>query len=172
MSQDYLDRVKSEPSATLVLLKKRLEERGVVNFGKGSLRNGMRPIYAALEEMDAAGVKVRLRPQAKYDMAFNAGEMDQGKPLDLWLWDLVADHQKAIRLREDEMHEGEYIGISAKLTQAGPIWWPHTEEEVLDHVHFQNAADAIEWLVDEVAPCVVTAPGLDLAVNDPGRMGV
>ena len=55
---------REEPSVyarVLVLLKKRLEERGFEIQGvvkPGGRRRGMRPIYAALREMDRVGIKV------------------------------------------------------------------------------------------------------------------
>jgi hypothetical protein len=160
MSED--PSVTSQASSALVQLQKLLAERGVVNKGKGSLRKGMRPIYAALEEMDRVGVKVQVTQHADDVVGLEARNMRQDLPLHLGVWDTVAKIKKSIKLREYERHEGEYVGVMATVVTEGPIWWPINIEEVQDHVHFNNAEDAVEWLVEQLAPCVVEASGLDL----------
>jgi hypothetical protein len=161
------EEVRPGSQAVLVQMQRLLEARGVANLDRVLLvRNGMRPIYSALEEMDRVGVKVRTSRRDLDVVGLNARAMEQTAPLDLRVWDLEAQVGKAIRLREQEGHEGEYVGVMATLTQVGPLWWPQTEETVQDHVHFANSDDAVEWLVEQLAPSVVEAPGLPLGAGD------
>jgi hypothetical protein len=165
-------------SPTLALLEKKLRERGVGDKAFG-MRPGMRPIWKALEEMDKAGVKVRTAHGEKNVLAIhNLADVDRflkTSGLNLTLWNLEKRQLEEIRLGEDEKHPGEYMG--GLLTPHGDALArrkrpPRNRTQLamdrLESKHFETSEEAIAWLVEKIAPCVVEANRLGLAEGDPG----
>jgi hypothetical protein len=93
-------------------------------------------------------------------MLANLKEMRTTQALRLRLYDVEANQDKVITLREDvRAHEGEYAGKKA-VTHVEGILRARVIVDSEEDKHFENAQEAVEWLVSEIAPCVVVAPGV------------
>lgn len=155
----------------LELLRKRLVERGVgklepkVESGNG---HGMTPIYETLTEMGRQGVKVQTSPRKNDVVAVSVEGIDRHQPLDWRLWDTVAKRMVDLHLGLDEGRQGEYVGEVKAFHYSGRLWAQEVTESV-EPRHFSDAEEAVEWLVEQVAPCVVEASGLRLSNGNNGE---
>ena len=160
-----------ELSPTLTLLKERLAARGV-GVKLGSLLGGMTPIYKAMEEMDRAGVKVRTGEEARNVLAIHEhmvmDRLLKTHILRMELYDLEAKRAIAVFLSEDPQHAGEYIGRVDRPRKPSGFLKLKIVVDVLEFKHFYSPSEAVEWLVEKIAPCVVEARRLGLPDGDPG----
>ena len=92
--------------------------------------------------------------------------MNSKRPLRLRLWNLEAGEVQIFSLQEDKMCAGEYLGEWANIHDEGWWRWRHEITGQIKSQHLNNASEAIEWLVDRIAPCVVEARGLALQRQD------
>jgi hypothetical protein len=69
---------------------------------------------------------------------------------------------QVISLTDTGVGAGEYLGERINIQEQG--WWRWRRETVgqVESEHFGNAGEAIEWLVEKIAPCVIAAGGLAL----------
>ena len=129
----------------------------------------MRPIYAALREMDWVGVRVaggrRGEEVTKLDLAYLAYRPS----FRMRLWNLDQGKAQIIGLQEDPVEQGKYLGEWVDLEGRGWWRWWHEVVSKSEIRQLDNANEAIEWLVEKIASSVTDARGL--GVLPKGRRG-
>ena len=160
--------IPEEPSVyspVLVMLQKRLEERGFEaekSFEAGDRKKGMRPIYTALREMDRIEVRLAKGKDGSVVTKLNVANMNQKRPFRIRLWNLEMGQAQVVSLQVDKVSSGEYWGEWVSLRDEGWWRWKHEVGTKMESQHLNDMNEAIAWLVEKLAPCVVDAGGLSL----------
>lgn len=148
---------RQEPAA-LNMLRGELAKRGE-RYRHVSFNEDMLPIYGALMDLDSAGVKVRTSGRPGDAMSFSAAHQDHTLSLRLKLWDRDAERKIGIQIRADAWHTGRYDCERDFFHEEGWLI-KRTVKDVQEQRRGVNVQEALAWLMEKIAPCVVEAPGL------------
>ena len=146
-----------EPAA-LSMLRSELAKRGE-RYKGASLNQDMLPIYRALMDLDSAGVKVRTSARSGDVVGFNVVHMDQALPFLLVMWDRDTESKVGIQIRADAWHTGRYDCERDFFHEEGWLV-KRMVKDVQEQRQGVNVQEALAWLMEKIAPCVVEAPGL------------
>ena len=154
----------SEESFDLQALRERVAARDAAGQAQG-MHDGLAPIYAALDEIANAGMA--RREVATEEALVNAGRLwaaalQQREALAVQMQ--AGEQTVKIKVSEDLMHVGEYQ-VEKTSSHYGGWVWPHMVVDEQEKKTCWSAQATIEWLVEQLAPCVLATVEPEVALG-------
>jgi hypothetical protein len=150
-------------SEDLKALKERVAARDAKSQGLG-LTDGLAPIYAVLDEIGKVGME-------RKEVATEEGLVNSGK-----LWSVAVQPREELELvlvqgeqtikftvQEDDMHISDYL-VEMRTSHMAGWLWPRQVTDKLEKKRCFGAPVAIEWLVERLAPLVLTTAATEQSI--------